>query len=510
MNTFNKILTIILLVLTSNHVTGQCANSSNIYDFTYNGKSYEIVKENKTWIDAAACAVDRGGVLAEINDLDEQNAIVSEINNAGITFLPGSSDPQYMWIGGNDFLNEGNWVWDGDNDSIGAQFWMGTSTGNPVGGLFNNWGNDPDNYLGQHALAMSLICWAPPCETGLWTDMDHTNTIYYIIEYPVCNTTFSSITEIACDSYTSPSGKTYTSSDTYKDTIQNIAGCDSIITINLTVNSVNSSITRSGPILTADQTGCTYQWLNCPEMTTIDGAINQSYTPSLNGEYAVTVSDNGCIRTSDCFNICNNTFSNISETSCYNYTSPSGKTWTSSNTYLDTIQNTVGCDSIITINLIIKSINSTITQNGTSLTANQSGCTYQWLNCKHMTTINGEISKTFTTEYNGDYAVIIDNDNYCPDTSVCYTIEGLRINDTEFEKELLLYPNPTNGDFSIDLGKTLAQIVITITDINGNLIQSNTYYKTELLDLKLEQPPGIYILKIDAGYKVDIIRLVKE
>ena len=50
-----------------------------------------------------------------------------------------------------------------------------------------------------------------------------------------CNTT-NSITEIACGSYTVPSGdETYNASGTYLDTIPNAALCDSIITINLTI-----------------------------------------------------------------------------------------------------------------------------------------------------------------------------------------------------------------------------------------------------------------------------------
>ena len=50
-----------------------------------------------------------------------------------------------------------------------------------------------------------------------------------------CTTTTSSITETALDVYTAPSGVTYTTSGIYNDTIPNAAGCDSIITINLTM-----------------------------------------------------------------------------------------------------------------------------------------------------------------------------------------------------------------------------------------------------------------------------------
>ena len=51
-----------------------------------------------------------------------------------------------------------------------------------------------------------------------------------------CTPNSSFITAEGLDSYTAPSGTVYTTSGTYTDTIQNAAGCDSIITITLTLN----------------------------------------------------------------------------------------------------------------------------------------------------------------------------------------------------------------------------------------------------------------------------------
>lgn len=168
---------------------GQCADINNIYSFTYDNKTYEIVKENKNWTDASACAVERGGILTEINDSAEQIAIFTELNtNAGIilsntTALDGGS-ASYVWIGGNDLSSEGVWVWDGNNDNASTQFWAGTfASGNPVGGLYNNWGNEPDDFgPGQDALGLALTNW-PLGTLGQWNDLRDIDELYYVIEH---------------------------------------------------------------------------------------------------------------------------------------------------------------------------------------------------------------------------------------------------------------------------------------------------------------------------------------
>ncbi|MCF6295319.1 MAG: PKD domain-containing protein [Flavobacteriaceae bacterium] len=66
---------------------------------------------------------------------------------------------------------------------------------------------------------------------------------------------------------------------------------------------IDNTIThQEAPVLlTANQVGATYQWIDCTNGNTpIDGEINQTFTPTENGEYAVEVTQNGCTVTSDC------------------------------------------------------------------------------------------------------------------------------------------------------------------------------------------------------------------
>lgn len=76
---------------------------------------------------------------------------------------------------------EGKWEWIGESGEA-TQFCKGTVFGSVVGGLYNNWGNEPDDYLGQQdGLALALTSW-PLGSAGEWNDLNIENPLYFIIE----------------------------------------------------------------------------------------------------------------------------------------------------------------------------------------------------------------------------------------------------------------------------------------------------------------------------------------
>ncbi|MBN4051498.1 SBBP repeat-containing protein, partial [bacterium AH-315-M05] len=79
-----------------------------------------------------------------------------------------------------------------------------------------------------------------------------------------------------------------------------------------------------------------------------------------------------------------------------------------------------------------------------------------------------------------------------------------------FANELIIYPNPTHGDYSIDLGANYENATITITDILGKIIQTNTFNQNRLLNLKIEHTPGIYFLTIHSGNSQAILKIIKQ
>lgn len=89
----------------------------------------------------------------------------------------------------------------------------------------------------------------------------------------------------------------------YQDTLVNASGCDSLVELTLSMDSVNVGISASGVFLSADLAGATYQWYNCISQTIIPGATTQLWVATGNGFYAVIVDDGSCVDTSTCVQV---------------------------------------------------------------------------------------------------------------------------------------------------------------------------------------------------------------
>lgn len=117
-----------------------------------------------------------------------------------------------------------------------------------------------------------------------------------------CVPTSSEITEEACFSF-ELNGQVYENSGQFQQVITNAAGCDSTITLNLTIKEVNDEVTFQNGVLTAVQNNATYQWINCANNEPIAGALSQTFTPTSNGDFVVIINYEGCETTSDCITV---------------------------------------------------------------------------------------------------------------------------------------------------------------------------------------------------------------
>lgn len=186
--------------------------------------------------------------------------------------------------------------------------------------------------------------------------------------------------------------------------------------------------------------------------------------------------------------------SSINHTACNSYYL-NGQNYNTSGTYTQVLTNAVGCDSIITLNLTINGLNSSVTQNGASLTANATNAVYQWINCNGNTPISGATNQTFTPTTNGNYAVIVTGNN-CSDTSACYAVTSLALAENSLQSQIQAFPNPTTGLLSIDLGAEYASVAVKVSSVIGQELMCEKYAHSQLLSLEMPEEEGIYFVEI--------------
>ncbi len=312
-------------------------------------------------------------------------------------------------------------------------------------------------FNGDTAIDNLLIDWGDG-NTSLYNDTCHTYSVagnYQIVSHvPTgwntgCDVTDTvslqvdptydiNVTDSGCESYYwDATGTNYTTGGTYVANLVTMSGCDSTVTLDLTINTHSTS--------------------------------------------------------------------NITETACFSYTSPSGNVWTTSGVYPDTIPNATGCDSLMFIDLTITTVDTTVTQSGVDLSANASGATYQWVECPAMTPISGETSQNFTATTNGDYAVEV-TENGCTNTSDCYTVNSVSI--VESKKESIeIFPNPTHGELNIQLSSTSAS-EIKVYNVIGKLIETHNARGKDFISFDIEGPSGYYLIKVIDKNGVKAVRKV--
>lgn len=205
--------------------------------------------------------------------------------------------------------------------------------------------------------------------------------------------------------------------------------------------------------------------------------------------------------------------SSITITTCDSFTL-NGTTFTQSGSYQQAYTVANGCDSIVILNLTINHAPvAMITRSGNTLNAINSGAIYQWIDCNNgALTIPGADQQSFNPPHNGRYAVVVSL-NGCSDTSDCTLIEDLTgIEAYDLDKnEMILYPNPTQGNVIVTAKMPLQNATVTITNVLGQLIEERTKQKgaVVLMDMKLLNA-GVYFVEVTEGQQSRKFKVVKQ
>ncbi len=277
-------------------------------------------------------------------------------------------------------------------------------------------------------------------------------------------------------------------SGTYYIKGENANGCSVVQAVNVLINVPTSNSTTAS--------ACdSYVWA-------VDGT---TYTSS--GTYTnISTNAQGCTHTETLnLTITPSTSNSTTASACDSYVwAVDGATYTASGTYT----NVVGCHTE-TLNLTINPLpNNATTQSGDTLTATETGATYQWVLCDgSFTPISGAVGQSYLVTAIGSYAVEVTSANGCMLRSACVNVTSLSGNTFDLTN-LTYYPNPVIDFFTIKYNKEIQSI--NVFDLSGRLVRQLNPKQLEAQVDMSELASAMYIVKVDADGKQTEIKVIKK
>ena len=179
--------------------------------------------------------------------------------------------------------------------------------------------------------------------------------------------------------------------------------------------------------------------------------------------------------------------------------------------HISTIPNVAGCDSVITENItVLTALDLTVTNTSPTLTANQVGAGYKWLDCDNGNAIiPSETSKSFTATVNGNYAVELTVGS-CVDTSACENISTVGVKENS-NTTVSIYPNPTNGLITISLTSQQGDVNYILTTLEGRIVKQAYSISPKTIEVDLSnESKGVYFLSVGNNYEYKVFKVIKQ
>lgn len=170
-----------------------------------------------------------------------------------------------------------------------------------------------------------------------------------------------------------------------------------------------------------------------------------------------------------------------------------------------------GCDSVVNLVLQQITLNTAVSQNGPTLTSLNGAASWQWVDCNNgYAPINGATFQTFTPQANGSYAVVV-TQGECTDTSTCYTVSTIGMDETEAVRSMRLYPTVTDGWMRLVLDKPAGQLEWILVDTQGRVVMSHQGPATPEQRIDAAAlPAGAYGLRVRMDGETVFLRFLRR
>jgi len=191
----------------------------------------------------------------------------------------------------------------------------------------------------------------------------------------------------------------------------------------------------------------------------------------------------------------------------WNYWVQTQQSYTQSGMYYDTLMNSSGCDSVVSLNLTINPFNTSISRQNFTLIADVGGLSYQWLDCKNnYLPISGANSQSFVVTQNGSYALELDNGT-CIDTSACMDVLNISVPAVLNNADIQVYPNPFETFFIVE--NAVDYKSYAVLDIMGRTLKSGDLNKGKNQITMQNLPDGAYFFQLTGENGQALKKLIK-
>ena len=165
------------------------------------------------------------------------------------------------------------------------------------------------------------------------------------------------------------------------------------------------------------------------------------------------------------------------------------------------------CAGIDSIEVVVNSVNTGVSESELNFTAHETNASYQWLDCENnKAAIAGATQQTFTGLSAGSYAVALEKLG-CKDTSACVVAPILSLNEIGEHNTVTVYPNPTSGVLLLQSEELIFHA--EVLDVAGKLFfKSNENSKN--VEINLEGlPKGTYLLNLKTESGSSVHKILK-